>query len=260
MKSDLSTTRSLSLGLLGVLFFTTQASFAATTNLYGNYVGTSVTYANVRESSGTDGLPLFGAPGISGNTLTFDPTFTANAAGAGGLDITDGQLNMGIVAAPGNVIPSVNFAELGDFHLLGPMSANTFVEVSATFFIRILKVDGVSINPVVLTDKMTFAPSANGHFDHATFSGLGNFWSGSFNFDVNNALTLAGIHFINGATELSIGLDNTLAAVSEAGTVAFIAKKISDAVTITVPQVPEPSIFALTLCGAGFLFARRPRR
>jgi len=42
--------------------------------------------------------------------------------------------------------------------------------------------------------------------------------------------------------------------------VAFIAKKISDAVTITVPQVPEPSIFALTLCGAGFLFTRRPRR
>ena len=72
-----------------------------------------------RKLSAADAAPLFGEPfalsppatypcvpcvlcTIPGNSLNFDPTgFSASASGAGGTDITDGQLKFTVVAKPG---------------------------------------------------------------------------------------------------------------------------------------------------------------
>jgi hypothetical protein len=224
---------------------------------YGNFVGTTVTYLNVTEASpSNDPLPLFGAPTIAGNTLDFNPVgFSASASG-GSFDLTDGQLDLTILANPGNAIPTIQFSEAGDFTLGGVGTAGTFVDVSATFFIDIVKVDGVSINPILATASMNFSPVASGTFDLVNNPGFGQVWAGVFTFDVNAFLTANNISYISGATEIKVTLDNTLAAFSEAGTAALIAKKDFKGLGITVPEIPEPTILTLLLCGGGALWVR----
>lgn len=255
MKSSFRAIRSF-LGLLGAVLLATPATYGASIN-YGNFIGTAVTYQSVTESSPTDAVPLFGTPTLIGNTLDFNPTFTSFATG-GASDQTDGQLNFRITANPGFAIPTVMFSEAGDFTLTGAGTAATLASVSATFFIDIYAVDGVTLGaPLLTTASMTFSP-ASGTFDRLAFPGAGaTIWSGSFNFDINAALAGANIPFVNGATEISVVLDNILTTSSENGTSARISKKDFKGVGITVPVVPEPSILALTLCGAGLMFARR---
>lgn len=256
MKSPLNTICSKAFGLLAVVLLVAPASMQAASINYGSFVGTSVTYQNVTEFSTTDPVPLFGAPTLIGNTLDFNPTFTSFSSGAGS-DQTDGQLNFLIKANTGSTIPSVMFSEAGDFTLTGVGTATTLASVSATFFIDIYAVDGVALAvPLFSTASMTFTPTA-GVFDRVTYPGASAvIWSGSFSFDVNAALTGAGISYINGATEISVALDNILTTQSELGTTARISKKDFKGLGITVP-VPEPSILALSLCGAGLIFARR---
>jgi hypothetical protein len=224
---------------------------------YGDFVGSTVTYLNVTEASpSNDPLPLFGAPTIAGNTLDFNPVgFSASASG-GSFDLTDGQLDLTIRANPGNAIPTIQFSEAGDFALGGVGTAGTFVDVSATFFIDIVKVDGVGINPLVTTASMNFSPVASGTFDLVNHPGFGQLWAGAFTFDVNAFLTANNISYISGATEIKVTLDNTLAAFSEAGTVALIAKKDFKGLGITVPEVPEPTILTLVLCGGAAMWVR----
>jgi hypothetical protein len=202
---------------------------------------------------------LFGTPTIAGNTLDFNPVgFGAFSTGPANA-FTDGQLDLTIIATAGNIIPNIVFSERGDFSLLGLGSAATYVDVSATFFIDVVEVDGISINPLSTTASMTFAPVANGTMTLPGFPGSGQFWSGSLNFNVNAFLLANSVSFVNGATEIKVTLDNTLAAYSENGTTAFIAKKDFKGLGITVPEVPEPSTLTLLLAGAGLL-ALRSRR
>src|SRR5262249_16224142 len=96
---------------------TASPSHAASIN-WGDYVGTSVTYSTVKETS-NDALPLFGRPTVLGpappgitpcspcsipaDSLDFTPTFNAfsNASNGNAGDITDGQLNFTVTAHPG---------------------------------------------------------------------------------------------------------------------------------------------------------------
>lgn len=235
----------------------------AATISYGNVAGSTVVYQNVTESSGTDAPPLFGAPSIFGDTLDFNPIgFTASSSGGGAPDITDGQLNFTIKANSGYIIPFVNFSERGDFTLAGTGTALTYASVSATVFIDILEVDGVTITPLSLSASLVFSPVAGGGFTLPGFPGPGStLWTGSLMWDVNASLTAANIPFLYGATKIDFALDNTLVAASEAGSSAFIAKKDFKGLGITVfnPNVPEPSVLAITLCG-GLLVFRRFRR
>lgn len=229
-------------------------AFAGTNINYGTWVGTTVTYQDVTESSATDQTPMYGAPLISGNTLDFNPQGFAATSTGGGIDLTDGQLNLLIQAHSGYAIPAIQFSEAGDFSLAGFGSANTRVTVAATFFLDVLQVDGVGINPLSLTANMTFTPNANGQFDLINNAGIGNIWTGAINFNLNDALTAHNIDFVNGATEVRVNLDNTLLAISEAGSTAYIAKKDFKALGITV--VPEPSVIALSLFGVATLLLR----
>jgi len=243
---------------IGLLLATASITGNAATN-YGNFTGSSVEFQGVTESSGTDPGPLFGAPTITGDTLDFNPQgFTAYSSG-GGVDLTDGQLNFLVKALDGFAITELRFSELGDFTLAGTGTASTKVAVAASFFFDILSVDGVSINPVTVTGNMTFAPNANGQFDLISNAGIGSLWSGGINFDINSALTANGIPFQIGATEVRVNLDNTLLAVSESGSAAYIAKKDFKGFGLTA-IVPEPSSMAIALLGAAALFGFGKRK
>jgi hypothetical protein len=219
---------------------------------YGSFVGSTVIYADVTESSGTDpGQQFFKDPQIFGNTLDFNPTFTANSSG-GGAVIHDAQLNFDLLAKPGFGVQGLSFSERGDFTMAGGGTSGTMVDVSATFFIDIVEVDNVLIDPLNLNLNMIFSPNNSGTF---TLTGAGGpplasgVWSGSILVNFNNALNAANIAYGLGATRVQVALDNTLTAISETGTQAFIAKKDAKGLSITV--VPEPS--ALALLGLGCL-------
>jgi hypothetical protein len=257
MKTSLLTIR-IAFGLFAVILMATPSTQASYFTNYGNFAGTTVNFLGVSESSVTESIPLYHDPIVAGNTLDFNPqNFGAFASGAGGIDLTDGQLSLKMLATNGYAIPTIHFWEVGDFTLAGSGTANTWVDVSARYYINITKVDGVGITPINITNSMVFSPVGSGTFTLPSNPGPLQAWGGSIVFDINNALTLAGVPYLLGATEVQFGLDNSLLALSEAGTVAFIAKKdFQGSVGISV-IVPEPTIFALTLCGAGLLISRR---
>ena len=225
--------------------------------VYGDFLGTSVTYVGVQENSVTDPGPLFGAPTISGNQLDFNPSgFAATATGPGGIDITDGQLNFTIWAHNESFIDNFMLSESGDYTLFGGGTIATAVSVSTPTEIEITEVDGVALVPAIeISTNMVFTP-LDGNYDLINDGGIGVAWSGELMVDVTQALIDEGIEFDFGATKLNVVLDNVLVAASESGTTATIAKKDFDGFTVTT-NIPEPSTFVL----AGMaLIALLPRR
>lgn len=235
-------------GLLaaGAILFGSGAQ-AASIN-YGNFAAPTANYLGVTESSGTDPVPLYGAPAIEGNVLDFDPiAFTANTAN-GGADITDGQLNFTIQSTQGNSFLNLLFTEYGDYTLAGVGSLATSAGAGLTVQVKILAVDGVALaTPItkVGTSQQNFALPAN--------IGVGTPWYNSVSIDLAAALAAKSIAYLQGVTKVEVVLNDTLIATSQQGTIAFIAKK--DFVVIT--DVPEPGTIALLVGGAGLICLRR---
>ena len=191
-----------------------------------------VMYTQVTESSGTDPVPLYGAPTVTVNAMDFNPAgFTANAAG-GGADITDGQMNFGLMSVPGRAMASINLSESGDFTLFGAGTAATSTGAGLFMQATITEVDGNAISPIVVS------ASTSKSWDLVANPGLSQGWDLSASIDLEQALVDAGLNYSLGVTKADVFLNNTLLAISEPGTVAFIAKK--DFV-VDVPTVPEPT-------------------
>jgi hypothetical protein len=229
-------------------------------------------YTGVSESSLTDPVPLFGPPSVAGDSIDFNPVgFGAFTAG-GGVDITDGQLVFNVMAKPGFAITNINFAEAGITSLVGTGTNATHTDVSAEGSLNVYAVDGNSINTVripihLLFSPLTAAPPAlpgdppgtSGTFQLVADAGLGLSslpWTGSQFININQILTNLGIHFKDGATKMSVDLDNGLIAQSEAGTLALIDKKDFGGLSITInqgsgggPNGPEPTSFVLACLG-----------
>ena len=261
MKTSLLSIR-IAFGLFAVILMATPSTRASYFTNYGNFAGANVNFLGVSESTVSETNALYHYPVIAGNTIDFNPQgFGAFATGLGGNDNTDGQLSLTLQAKPLSAIPTINFWELGDYSLIGSGSFGTLVDVTANWYVNIIAVDGITLGaPVNINGTMPFTPNASGTFFLPTNPGFGNLWGGSINIDLNNALTLAGVPYNSGATEVRFTFDNELNALSEFGTTATIRKKdIQGSVGITV-IVPEPTIFALTLCGAGLLISRRVKR
>ena len=229
---------------------------------YGNFVGTTVTYVAVTEDSNSgDTLPLFGPPTVSGNSLDFNPVgFSATASGAGGNDITDGNLTFMVVAKPGYAINSLSLSEAGDTTLAGFGTNATFTKVTGTGVLNVNEVDGVGIGALALPFSMTFTPSSGDYGLTTDFGGGPGgtiAWSGGIPFNLNAILAANSIPFVAGATKISINLDNTLTALSQAGTFSLIAKKDFGGLSVTV-NVPEPTTVLLGgLALAGLAVCRR---
>lgn len=219
---------------------------------YGDFAGTDFVFQNVTESSGTDPEPLYNAPGVFGNTLDFDPTMNSAADGFDA-DITDAQVNMLIESIEGVGIGSLSFSEAGDTSLVGTGTAATATAVAATFFVEVLEVDGVGIDPISDIFVMSFSPSA-GDFNLDDDGSLaGQAWSGSLFIDIQALLDANDID--GNATLVSLVFDNILTASAEDGTASVISKKDS---SVTVTQIPAPG--AVMLLGAAALMARRRSR
>ena len=145
------TIRNFTAVIVALLLVATTAR-AATIN-YGNFgpIAPGVSFLAVTESSGTDPVPLYGAPDPFVVGLDFDPTsFVATAAG-GGPDITDGQLNFTVMGntAPGGpmvAIDSISLSERGDYNLVGVGTAATQVFAGANIVsAKVTQIDGLPV-------------------------------------------------------------------------------------------------------------------
>jgi hypothetical protein len=252
------------------LLFATAAlvplASAASIN-YGDFSAVSVDFLDVTEAANTAGdvPPLFGAPSVSGDSLDFNPVgFSASASGAFGVDVTDGNLRFDVMAKPANIISNLLLAEAGDVTLVGFGTDSTFAFVRGNVFVDIHEVDGVPINTISSQLSMAFTPSG-GTYGLLSDGGGGPLynsgWSGGVLVDVDAILTANGIVYEGGATKISINLDNTLGALSQAGTSSLIAKKnfgLSVRVNIPGGGIPEPTSLVLTLlAGVGLAAIRR---
>lgn len=245
------------LGVAAIFASSATSAFAGPIINYGNFPGTTVNYNQVKEAANSAGdtAPLFFGPTVTGDSISFSPIgFSASASGAGGVDITDGNLNFDVAAHVNKNINSIQLSEAGDVTLSGFGTDATFAAATARVFVRIDEVNGVGINSITTSFAMNFAPSG-GTFGLLS-DGLGgplynDAWSGNLFVDLNAILAANSI--AGKATKVNINLDNTLVAVSQAGTFALIAKKHLGGVSITVngqnpgggPDVPEPASMVL---------------
>lgn len=246
---------------LAVAAVLSPAVQAASIN-YGNFgpVSPGISFLGVTESSGTDPVPLYGVPSAFATGLDFNPTsFVASATG-GAADITDGQMNFTVEGQVSNgsavAINGLSLNESGDYTLVGGGTAASQAIAGAILGVKVLEIDGLAVTPITLTPS-----NASVAFNLAANSGIVKPWSLGTSVGISAQLTSLGVPFLVGATKVEVVLNNSLVAISEAGSVAFIAKK--DFVIGVVPDVgvlPEPSTLAmagLALCGLGATARRK---
>lgn len=227
-------------------------------------------FTDMREDTGAEPTPLFGAPtatanGILFNSLSFELESTASETGG---KIQDSEFRSFLSTTPlaAGGIPEIEIYETGDFSFSGtPRDNNTIASVSAAVFVSILEVDGAPIAPLSLSGNLQFerqdaggvyGPGAglNGsNFLYGDVSGglpvAGRLWRGEAVFDVDAFLAGQGID--GQATKLEWVIDNTLLVESVDGTSVFIRKKQGNVGVVGVQIIPEPSALVLLGLGAG---------
>jgi hypothetical protein len=183
--------------------------------------------------------------------LDFDPkSFVASGTG-GAADITDGQLNFTVMGSvgPGGTgvgINDISLMEKGDYTLVGTGTPATQSLAGAIVSGKITEVDGVP-----LMSPLPFSSNASVGFNLIANPGIVQPWSLGLGYPVAAALTANDIPFTIGATKVEITINNSLVAISEAASVAFIAKK--DFVIGIIPKphgAPEPSSLVLASLAA----------
>jgi hypothetical protein len=211
-----------------------------------------LTFTNIVESSGTDGVPLYGSPSPIVVGLAFNPTpaFSATSTN-GGADLTDGQLNYTITAGPGSGgIPLINFSEGGLFTLAGIGTPATQVLAGAILRATVFEINGAPVAPINLAPV-----SASAAFNLVANPGLNQTWGFSLSLDVAAQLAFLGFGPNQLATKADVVIDNALIAISQPGTVAQISK--DDFVVTLMPEPASCLMLGMALCGVGFI--RRDR-
>ena len=242
---------------------------------YGNLTGPDVTYTNVTETPtqlpGPSPTSLYGSPSLAGDTLQFSNTSFLSSASGGSFEFQDGKLTMGITPTASKFISLINITEGGGW-AVGGTGAATAEETLIINELFITSVNGVSVNPIVVTPTVTFTNSApesatvtqtssgtSSSIEFASTSGFSSgSWDGDANFNVTAALATAGL--TGNVTGLTLTLDDQLDATSSTNSAAFIDKKFFD-VTTTPTSVPEPASFgAMITAAASFLLRRKHER
>ena len=175
----------------------------------------------------------------------------------------EARLTFTVDAHAGHAISNIMFSEAGDTTLSGAGTDSTSTRVTANGTLTISEVDGAPIAPISRPIALTFTPSGGDYGLASDGGGLPIFhtqWTGSLAVNVGQILTMAGVPFSFGATELSVNLVNTLEARSQSGTDALINKHDFGGLSITV-NIPEPASGVLLGVGLAGWFAavRRPK-
>lgn len=238
-----------------------SVTHAASVN-YGNYSfpPSPVSLLNVTESSATDPVPLYGPPAPFQIGLSFSPTGFAASGVNGTADITDGQLNFTITSLTPSAAAGINTLSLfegGDFTLVGVGTAATSAIAGAIISVRVTEIDGVPVAPIQLSPG-----SASVGFSLLSNPGIVQPWSLGISLSIASQLAASNIPFTIGATKVEVAIDNSLVALSEAGSVAFIAKKNFGITVIPGDTVlmPEPGGMAMTGSLVSGLALRRRQR
>lgn len=228
---------------------------------YGDYIGNTVKYANITETTDDAGAGategLFGAPTGTADSLDFDPVSFNAFASQGSSAQKASQLSVMIEALSGNTVGGLRFTEAGDYSLLGLGDSSTAAKVTADFSISIVDVDGTALpTPIDIAASMDLTPS-DGDYDLEN-DGPGPLvsgnWTGTLDVDLVQALVDAGQSFTSGVTKVSVDLTNVLTATSQAGTSsqdgtsALISKKDFGGTSISV-MIPLPPSAAMGLLG-----------
>lgn len=221
-------------------------------------------YQDVQESSGTDAVPLYGAPTVSGDKLDFDPAGYVAYATAGGSDITDGQLNLNVMVLKGlnnavaGGLTSLLVSESGEYSLFGSGTAATSVAAGLSANVQILEVDGNPITPInvfasnsISRDLVTDGPVVLAP------------WSNGLLVEFGPVLTANNVDFDFGVTKAKIVFNDQLIAISEPLSTAFIAKKDFVLEPGIVPnpdfEIPEPTSVILAVALLPMAIARGRR-
>lgn len=192
---------------------------------YGDFAGDTVQFKSVRENNNT--APIFGAPTISGDQLTFGMTGASSSSSMGAADFQTGQLRFELQAAAGYQIDTISFSEFGTFFSFGANSSALAGLVSSA------TVDGQ-----VYSGSSLF--SAN--------SGTGP-WAEDFT-----------LH-LPGAQNVSVVVDSQLFTTADLLGAAFVDKQgLMIGAGTSFTAVPEPSSLMLVGSAASVLVLSRRRR
>jgi hypothetical protein len=213
-----------------------------------------VTYVDVTESSGTDDVPLYGPPGLTANTLDFDPLgFTASATD-GLSDVTNGQLNFTMTVLEGAGAVTLLLSEGGDYTLFGAGTAVTSVAAGMSIDIDILEVDHTPLDaPIsmfasnsIVRDLVSDGPVVLAP------------WSNELLIEFGPVLVANNIDFELGVTRAEVVIDDELLASSESQSIAVISKKdFRIEPGIEGDPIPEPGALVLLTLGGLAFFRRR---
>lgn len=219
-------------------------------------------YKSVTESSATDPLPpgRFGPPSIHGDTLDFDPKEFAAFASYGAADITDVQLNFGLMTPPLSGITSMTIEEGGDYTLFGAGTALTSVVAGISVSIDIFDVDGVPL----ATPISVFASNSISRDLVSDGPVVLAPWNNGLLVDFAAVLASNQIDYQWGISRAKVVIDDQLLALSQSESLAFIAKKdfrITTGVKLDDSfQIPEPTSVVMMACAlAGFAVVYRRR-
>jgi hypothetical protein len=244
-------TRALIVGSLLILSLHPTSADAASIS-YANTVdpATGTTFTEIKESSGTDAVPLYGPPTAFTTGLDFEPSSFVAVSTGGGVDFTDGQLNFTITSPL--AINSLSLFEAGGYSLVGAGTPATSVFAGALMLAKVTHIEGVDVPDINL------APSNASFSDSLPGTTVLAPWSLGVTIDV--AAQLAGLGFPanQDATRIEVVINNQLIAISEEASGAIIDKK---EFTLTADvDVPEPGTAILMALAVGLLAVASRRK
>ncbi|MGW8256892.1 MAG: hypothetical protein ACWGMZ_05355 [Thermoguttaceae bacterium] len=237
---------------------------------YGDFIGADFTFTDLSETfiSTTyvpDDVHTFGTPYTTGNKLAFNGTnFSSITSGIDGVDMTDGKLDVTIVAHPGKALTNLKVYESGAYHSLpkngGAGTTATVAMLGAT--LEIMEVDGVPVNLPLINGTMVFADPANPPpqpdtktFQKTAGKRMSGNWAGNMVFNNIGQYLDNTMYEGKRVTKARLVFDNILATNTDAaGVYSYIDKKRIE--IIPTLYVPEPALLLMFVTGAVVLGIR----
>ncbi len=193
------------------------------------FMSNNYMWLNVIETNGAPNDPAFNFyrdPTTVGDSFIVNPTnFRAEVFPGPGLVAVDSQLEMVIMASGNGTIPFILFSESGDYDVTANVAGTAVVRAEVDYFWQVLEGSSAGASGM---GSVEFSDSAA-----PNDSGL---WELAFTIDIPD-----------GATKVRFEYDNRLTANADnSSSGAFIAKKLVQGITVTIP---EPGSLMLVLLG-----------